>query len=298
MQLNSLLFIFAFAVAPCQGVRVLSSSAHQASTFSGATRAAWLSLVQTEVTDRQFWASEWGNLEATLLQLEATADEQVAPANKTTKLPGTDKAAKMKSVASPATASNKKEAKRSSPLTGKKINLNPKKVSDLLPALAMLKGLYEEGKERISQLNAKEKQSKQRFEVQQKDHLARLATIEGRFKNHTLSEEFRTNETRDENRMFNYWEKVRERQHRQFHTSLKIQHGTMEKEKMMIDAYEKTIAGTANKAQVQKEIGIVSGVPEVVFLQFAWRSAAKYFSDALSEVRAAKEDLRKEPPLV
>jgi len=98
--------------------------------------------------------------------------------------------------------------------------------------------------------------------------------------------------------MFNYWAKVRERQHRQFHTSLKIQHGTMEKEKMMIDAYEKTIAGTANKAQVQKEIAKVSGVPEVVFLQVAWQSAAKYFSDALSEVRKAKEELRKEPPLV
>jgi len=277
---------------------VLSGSVHQASTFSGATRAAWLSLVQTEATDRQFWASEWGSLETTLLQLEASADEQMEPTNKTAKPLGTDKAAKITAVAPKATASKKKDAKRSSPLTGKKINLNPKKVADLLPALAMLKGLYEEGKERITQLNAKEKQSKQRFEAQQKEHLARLATIEARSKNHTLSAEYRTNFTRDENRMFNYWAKVRERQHRQFHTSLKIQHGTMEKEKMMIDAYEKTIAGTANKAQVQKEIAKVSGEPEVVFVQVAWRSAAKYFSDALSEVRAAKEELRKKPPLV
>jgi len=276
---------------------VFSSSAHQASTFSGARRAAWLSLVQTETTDRQFWASEWGGLETTLLQLEASADEYVL-ADNAAKPSGHDKATKIAAAASRATTSKKEEAKRTSPLTGKKINLNPKSVTDLLPALAMLKGLYEEGKERIMQLNAKEKQSKERFEVQQKEHLARLATIEARFKNHTLSQEFRTNETRDENRIFNYWGKVRERQHRQFHTSLKIQHGTMQKEKMMIDAYEKTIAGTANKAEVKKEIAKVSGVPEVVFLQVAWRSAAKYFSDALSQVRAAKEELRKQPPLV
>jgi len=266
---------------------VFSSSAHQ----------AWRSLVQTDTADRQFWASEWGGLEATLVQLEASADEYEA-ANRAAKPPGASEATKTAAVAPRPITTKREEAKRSSPLTGKKINLNPKKVADLLPALAMLKGLYESGKERITQLNAKEKQSKQRFEVQQKEHLARLATIEARFKNHTLSEEFRTNETRDENRIFNYWAKVRERQHRQFHTSLKIQHGTMQKEKMMIDAYEKTIAGTANKAEVRKEIAKVSGVPEVVFLQVAWRSAAKYFSDALSQVRAAKEELRKQPPLV
>jgi len=298
MQANPLLIIFALVVAPVQGLRALSSSAQQASTFSGASRAAWLLLVQTETEDRHFWASEWGGLEATLLQLESSANEYLVPTDKAAKPSSTSKAAITKTNAPHATAPHQEGDKQPSPLTGKKINLNPTKVTDLLPALAMLKGLYEEGKERITKLNAKEKQSKQRFEAEQKEHLAKLATIEARFKTHKLSAEFRTNETRDENRMFNYWAKVREHQHHQFHTSLKIQHGTMEKEKMMIDAYEKTIAGTANKAQVQKEIAKVSGVPEVVFLQVAWRSAARYFNDALSEVRTAKDESQKEPPLI
>jgi hypothetical protein len=297
MQINSLLLMFASMVAPCQGRRVLSSSAHQ---------AAWRSLVQTESTDRQFWASEWAGLEATLLQLEANADEQVTPtfflfglvAHSAIQVAPTHKTARTsatgKSKQELAVAANKEEAKRSSLLTGKKINLNPKKVADLLPTLAMLKGLYAEGNEKITQLNAKEKQSKQLFEAYQTQHLARLATIEARFR----KTDVHTNETRDENRIFNYWRKVRDHQHRQFHTSLKIQHGTMEKENMMIDAYEQTITGTANKAQVQKEIAKVSGEPEVVSLQVAWRSAARYFSDALSEVRAAKEEMRQLPPLV
>jgi len=100
--------------------------------------------------------------------------------------------------------------------------------------------------------------------------------------------------------MFNYWQRVRERQHRQFHTSLKIQHATMEKEKMMIDAYEKTIAGTASKAQITKEIAKVAGgvVPEVVLVQVAWRTAVPFFREALAEVRAAKAEFHSDPPLV
>lgn len=223
--------------------------------------------------------------------MEAITNEQVAATDKTAKPSRTGKSKKELAV-----AASKEQAKRSSLtlMTGKKINLNAKKVADLLPELAMLKGLYAEGKERISQLNAKETQSKQRFEAQQRQHSARLATIEARFK----KTDFHTNETKDENRNFTYWEKVRAHQHRQFYTSLKIQRGTMEKEKIMIDAYEQTIAGTDDRAQIQKEIANVSGEQDVVFVQVALRSAAKYFSDALFEVRAAKEKMRKLPPMV
>jgi len=193
---------------------------------------------------------------------------------------------------------SKKEGKGLSPLAGWNVKINPKNTADLMPALAMLKSLYEEGKQRIARFNANETRSKQHFQGQQREHFLRLATVEAKFKSHSLSQEVRANLTRDENWMFNYWAKVRERQHRLFHTSLKIQHGTMEKEKMMIDAYEKTIAGTPNKALVQKELGKVSGEPEVVLLQAAWQTAARYFSDALRDVRAEEEELHSEPPLV
>jgi hypothetical protein len=111
-----------------------------------------------------------------------------------------------------------------------------------------------------------------------------------------LSAAFAANETRDENRLWSYWQRVRERQHRQFHTSLKIQHGTMEREKQMIDMYEKTIAGTADKESVKSELSKVAGgsaAPEVVFAQgAALLQASAYCTQALAEVHAARRELR------
>jgi len=259
------------------------------------TRAQWSTLLQVEAEDNRFWATEWADLETELLQLAQVGNvTNTTHQAKLSESYGTGAKPHVKAVG------GKTEARRKSPLAGVKVNLNPKSVADLVPALAMLKGLYEDGKERIAQLNTREKQSKIHFDAKKADHDTRIASIEARYKNHTLSLEFRTNETRDENRMFNYWQRVRERQHRQFHTSLKIQHATMEKEKMMIDAYEKTIAGTATKAQVTKEIAKVSGgvVPEVVFVQVAWRTAVPFFRKALAEVRAAKAEFHSDAPLV
>merc|ERR1719476_1220806 len=143
----------------------------------------------------------------------------------------------------------------------------------------MLKGLYEDGKERIGKLNAREKDSKQKFEAKKAQHDARIAAIAARLKNGSLSKEFATNETRDENRLWTYWQHVRERQHRQYHTSLKIQHGTLQKEKQMIDMYEKTIAGKESKKQLAKEFAKVAGpavAPEVVFFQETRKSVAEF----------------------
>merc|ERR1719247_2870863 len=72
----------------------------------------------------------------------------------------------------------------------------------LAPMLAMLKGLYQESKERITEQNTREEKSKKWFAEKETAHKDKLDSIEGKFKNHTLSEEFRTNETRDENRYF------------------------------------------------------------------------------------------------
>jgi len=291
MKLTGLLLLSAL-VSSAVGIR---RAAEKQADWT--VRAQWAALLQAEAEDNRFWAAEWSDLETELLQLVQVGN--VSNASHQAKLSEPHTAGAKPHVK--AAAGKAAATRRKSPLSGVKVNLNPKSVADLVPALAMLKGLYEDGKERISQLNTREKQSKARFEAKKADHDARISTIEARFKNHTLSLEFRTNETRDENRMFNYWSRVRERQHRQFHTSLKIQHATMEKEKMMIDAYEKTIAGTATKAQVTKEIAKVSGgvVPEVVLVQVAWRSAAPFFREALAEVRAAKAEFHSsDAPLV
>merc|ERR1719426_480556 len=134
----------------------------------------------------------------------------------------------------------------------------------LAPMLAMLKGLYDDSKSRIAQQNTREEKSKKWFAAKEAEHKAKMDSIEGKFKNHTLSEEFRTNETRDENRYFGYWSRVRERQHRQFHTNLKIQHAMMNKVKKMVDMYEKTLSPKViDQAAAKKQIAQMTGMPEI-----------------------------------
>merc|ERR1719215_737100 len=154
----------------------------------------------------------------------------------------------------------------------------------------MLKGLYEEGKERIGQLNAREQKYKAHYEEKQKEHEQNLVAIDARFKNSTLSADWKTNETKEENRLWGYWERVRQRQHSQYHTSLKIQHGTLEKVKTMIQAYEGAIAGNADKKTIAKKIQKVSGgaMPDIVFLQDAKKTVAAFCADALQQLHAAQ----------
>lgn len=252
-----------------EATRVTEAERAEASTSA----SLWGACLEEDSADQRFWAAEWAAQEAALLRLEYAAGgaNTTKEVNQTAGL----------------------EKHRKSPLSGLKLNLNPTSTADLVPALAMLKSLYEDGKERIAKLNVREKESKQRFAEKEATHTARLERIEARFKNRTLSAEFKANETKDENRLWSYWQRVRERQHRQYHTSLKIQHGTMEKVKAMINMYEKTMSGKADKGQVQKELAKVAGgvVPEVVLLQDTRRDAGRYCLLALEEVRRARADL-------
>jgi len=160
----------------------------------------------------------------------------------------------------------------------------------LAPMLAMLKGLYDDSKDRIAQQNTREEKSKKWFTQKEAEHKAKLATIDGKFANHTLSEEFHTNETRDEMRYFNYWQRCRERQHRQFHTNLKIQHAMMSKVKKMIDMYEHALSSKPSDQQAAKKaLGQMTGMPEIVFLQ---QSVTGFLQESLAEVQKEREQLQ------
>merc|ERR1719272_710004 len=162
----------------------------------------------------------------------------------------------------------------------------------LAPMLAMLHGLYEESKERISQQNVREEKSKKWFAGKEAEHKAKVAKIEGSFANHTLSEEFRQNETRDETRYFTYWQRCRERQHRQFHTNLKIQHGMMSKVKKMIDMYEKTLSSKPEDQKAAKKgLAAMTGMPEIVFLQ---QAVSSFCADSLDEVHKERTELQQD----
>jgi len=114
--------------------------------------------------------------------------------------------------------------------------------AELVATLEMLKGLYNSSKEQISGLSRREEDSKAYFADKEAHHEARLAEIDARFENHRISEEFRANETRDEMRMWSYWQGVRDHEHRQFLSFLRIKHAMMKKVKDTIDAYERAIA--------------------------------------------------------
>jgi len=138
----------------------------------------------------------------------------------------------------------------------------------LAPMLEMLKGMYEDQKRRIADLNQREEKNKKTFEKQKAEHDERMKRIEDLHVQHKVSEEFTKNSTQNENRMFSYWEKVRERNHHMYHVQLKLTHGMMNKAKQMISAYENALASSQpSKEEAKKALRKVAPEPEIVFLQ-------------------------------
>jgi len=152
----------------------------------------------------------------------------------------------------------------------------------LAPMLGMLKGMYDDQKKRIGELNKREQKSKDRFAKQQSDFDARIKDIQTRHDKHRLSDEFFKNETRDYTRQFKYWQGVRERNHRQFHNALKITHGMMQREKDMISKYE--AAMSMKMPEDKKKAAAPVEAPEVVLAQQR-EAATAFIKEALIEVR-------------
>jgi hypothetical protein len=279
----------------------------------------WAALSEAESEDRSFLIHQLDQTEAQLLQLQqyalsgepktqVLAGLQISATPLDKKVKPVVKAESKKNVAPTKEATKKDVSKLSD---SKPEDMDPAKVAAslglnlggaakglqgqaaLAPMLAMLKGLYQESKERITEQNTREEKSKKWFAEKETAHKAKLDSIEGKFKNHTLSEEFRTNETRDENRYFTYWSRCRERQHRQFHTNLKIQHAMMMKVKKMVDVYEKALSSKdSDQKQAKKQIAQMTGMPEIVFLQDAQRTVAKFCQESIAEVRKERAELQ------
>jgi hypothetical protein len=275
----------------------------------------WATYAQAEAEDRNFLLNQLDETESELVKLQkfvtkasqSFAGLQISAAptktnatekNATEAAPAATKADTKATPAAKVDAAALAAAAAADPMK-MVASLMPKgkggmNVAALAPMLAMLKGLYQDSKDRISQQNVREEKSKKWFADKEIEHKTKMEQIEGKFKNHTLSEEFRTNETRDENRYFNYWSRCRERQHRQFHTNLKIQHAMMNKVKKMIDMYEKTLSGKASDQEAaKKQLGAVAGgMPEIVFLQEAQHTVATFCSESLAEVRKERVELQ------
>eukprot|EP00933_Yihiella_yeosuensis_P079705 TRINITY_DN9306_c0_g1_i1.p1 TRINITY_DN9306_c0_g1~~TRINITY_DN9306_c0_g1_i1.p1 ORF type:complete len:315 (-),score=123.84 TRINITY_DN9306_c0_g1_i1:57-1001(-) len=142
------------------------------------------------------------------------------------------------------------------------LNFKPmhKGKAELAMSMAMLEGLYESGKDRIKDMNAKEKKSKEFFEAKDKENTEKVAEIDGKFKAGKLSQKFHDDELKDRKRMFSYWQRVRERQHKQYINALKIQHGTMKKTGKLLELYKKALSGNPkDEEEAKKELSKMMG---------------------------------------
>jgi len=251
------------------------------------------------------WSAEWATLERMLLEFSDTANStlvEVLQLQLSSAATAAATRASFLAVGKQADLTNNSTGtlnpSRDGPharevLQHKK--LNPKSVADLVPALAMLKGLYEDSKQRIVKLNAREQKSKDLFAEQRSEHNATLARIQARCSNHTLKAEFCTNETKMEMRFFKYWTRVRERQHHGYHTSLNIVHGMMSRVKALMDLYEKAMTGKDDDATMIEQIQkIAHGADSnLALLETRCEDAVQFCHDSLGKVRCEQESLNR-----
>eukprot|EP00933_Yihiella_yeosuensis_P050802 TRINITY_DN48601_c0_g1_i1.p1 TRINITY_DN48601_c0_g1~~TRINITY_DN48601_c0_g1_i1.p1 ORF type:complete len:270 (-),score=98.17 TRINITY_DN48601_c0_g1_i1:227-1036(-) len=181
-----------------------------------------------------FYAEVFKQEEADILQIQSLGDESPKAASK----------------ASKAKKSMNERFPTPPPLNFKPLHTG---TAQMAMSMQMLEGLYSSGKERIASLNANEKKSKAFFEAKQAEQDKRMKGVAENFKSGKLSEANRDDETKEYNRMFKYWQHVRERQHKQYVGALKIQHGTMKKSQQLLDLYKKALSGNAKDQAIAKE---------------------------------------------
>jgi hypothetical protein len=257
--------------------------------------------------DQQYWAEQFGLLQKDVFQLQksigrdVTVDLQVGAHNvsNTTavaakvQLHNSTAAVKIDAIANATDAF----ATAATGLAGRPSMQEMQGKATLIPMLAMLKGMYDDQKHRIAELNKHEEESKKRFAKQKVEYEERIAHI----KNQTLlSNGTRKNATEQATKFFKYWERARDRSHRQFHNALKITHSSMQKEKEMISAYEKAISGeapTAKDKSKMKELkqSLPEQAPEVVLAQQR-KVVAAFCQDTLKEIDVELHEQKKMDP--
>jgi hypothetical protein len=163
---------------------------------------------------------------------------------------------------------------------------------ELEPTLTMLDGLYEQSKKRIVELNKKEDKSKLAYKGRESEHESRLAQIESEFKQHDqVPEAMRASDLQEESHLLDeenffqaYWKRVRERNHKQYHTFLRIQHGMMDRAKQMKDMYEQALSSEQAGSSSQQP-------PDVALLQGAQHFAMKFVHASLADVEELGNEL-------
>jgi len=154
-----------------------------------------------------------------------------------------------------------------------------------LPVMyAMLNGMYDHFKERIGEANKHEAKSKKMFEQRKADFDAKMKAMEEKAAKDKRpvqpgEEPPYAGLKATEERIFKYWTRQRELQHRQYHTMLKIAHGGMMRMKDAMKMYETAMAGGKPKQQDLQKLQQM--VPDVVLTQVKVQ-VAKFCQDSLA----------------
>jgi len=187
-------------------------------------------------------------------------------------------------------SSHQKSSKFVSMLDSHRAVASPSDDVSAVAELAILDGAYEESKKRVVQLNQHESISKQRYLGHQKEDQERVAALDAEFKvsnGQHMSAALQANNTalkahlEDEETFFRkYWERVRSRNHKQFHTCLKIQHGLMDRLKTMREAYRQ--AETQQAVAVQPEVAAAALIQHQSFVHEALGEVAALHKESAS----------------
>lgn len=170
--------------------------------------------------------------------------------------------------------------------------------SELGPMSGMLDSMYDDCKKRIVQLKQKESVSKQRYEDRSKSHESRVAAIEAEFRNQQAApaamqaeETALKNHEEDEANFFmNYWERVRKRNHKQYHTFLKIQHSMMDSLKSMSDSYQQAEQGATPQAAPEVAAALLQHRNLEQREQALSVATVAFVKDSLSELKSRNEE--------
>lgn len=250
-----------------------------------------------EAEDRDYWTSAWANLESELRGLAQVAASARPAALGSAPAGFWDKGG-------------------TAAFSGSLVSGSSSDSSWVGAQIGVLQGLYDEGKKKIAELNQHERLSKQTFATHEQEHADRLTALKALNHSHAGAA-VRERENSEASFLFNYWSRVRKRSRKQYRNMLRIEHGTMQMEKNLIDQYQKAQgAAAAQPGPGPGPVGVAalvqehkrggggggggagdsgSGAGDSGLSQAATAAAGKvaeFCANSLEEVRAAQNVLR------
>lgn len=160
----------------------------------------------------------------------------------------------------------------------------PKAQADLAPMYAMLEALDEQAKDKITELNAHEEESKKRWGENEANYQKELEHIKAQKAAAKIGDDLIGNFTEDNERFHKYWKRVRDRQHSSFKAAVANQHAMRMKVKKMMGFYEKAMSGR-DDPKMREEVERLAG-PTLALMQDSRRAVKDLCEEVLLQIKS------------